>query len=272
MDDSSLEGQNGVNDKLLPKDIELQNKNLEEIKNKLEKEHKEKMQKEINKHQEQQEQTLKETKVYNVSQAGLNPIKAMVILAGPGEDKSGLCDLFSGTENNFPANPEKTIGRLVKWRGDGNQFLLIDTPVFEPEEDMAKKTMMNELKQFTNMYVFVIVLNGTNPRIDKKRKEMIRELKKMFGDTFIDTNTVFAITNWHYDQGSIDKREKSKKKEVTWTENLQKELKLTNVKIAFLDAFYGEEKTEKDKIEEQLNKMKDWLFTTIPSYPCSHFK
>ena len=180
---------------------------------------------------------------YNVSQAGQEPIKAMVVLAGPGEDKSGLCDLFSGTENNFPANQEKTIGKLVKWRGDGDSFLIIDTPVFEPEEDVAETTkiMMNELKKYKNMHVFVIALNGTNPRIDQNRKKMIRELKKMFGHTFIDQNTVFAITNWHYDQGSIEKRGKNGQKEAKVNENLQQELNLTNVNIAFLDASYRKE-------------------------------
>jgi len=207
---------------------------------------------------------------YNVSQAGQEPIKAMVVLAGPGEDKSGLCDLFSGTENNFPANQEKTIGKLVKWRGDGDPFLIIDTPVFEPEEDVAETTkIMNELKKYKNMYVFVIALNGTNPRIDQNRKKMIRELKRMFGHSFIDKNTVFAITNWHYDQGSIEKREKNGQKEAKVSENLKKELNLSNVNIAFLDASYGEERIEKDKIEEQLHKMKHWLFT-IPAYPCTH--
>merc|ERR1712051_209274 len=111
------------------------------------------------------------------------------------------------------------------------------------------------------MHVFVIALNGTNPRIDQNRKKMIRELKKMFGHTFIDQNTVFAITNWHYDQGSIEKRGK----------NVQKELNLSNVKIAFLDTLYGEETIEKAKIEDQLHIMKHWLFT-IPAYPCTHLK
>ena len=210
---------------------------------------------------------------YNVSQAGKDPIKAMVVLAGPGEDKSGLCDLFSGTENNFPAIQEKTIGKIVKWRGDGDQFLLIDTPVFEPEEDVAEATkiMMKELKKYKNMYVFVIALNGTNPRIDQNRKKMIRELKNMFGHTFIDKNTVFAITNWHYDQGSIEKREKSGQKEIKVNGNLQKELNLTNVNIAFLDASYGKETIEKAKIEEQLHKMKHWLFN-LPSYSCTNLK
>merc|ERR1711971_1196935 len=190
-------------------------------------------------------------------------IKVMVVLAGPGEDKSGLCDLFSGTKNNFPANQEKTIGKLVNWRGDGDQFLLIDTPVFEPVEDVAETTkiMMNELKKYKNMYVFVIALNGTNPRMDQNRKKMIRELKKLFGHTFIEKNTVFAITNWHYDQGSIDKRGKRGQKEVRLTEHLIKELNLTNFNIAFLDASYGEEEIEKHKIEEELYKMEQWLFT-----------
>ena len=210
---------------------------------------------------------------YNVSQAGQKPTKAMVVLAGPGEDKSGLCDLFSGTENNFPANQGETIGKLVNWRGDGDQFLLIDTPVFEPEGDMAETTkiMMKELKKCKNMYVFVIALNGTNPRIDQNRKKMTRELKNMFGPTFIDKNTVFAITNWHYDQGSIEKRERNGQKEAKVNENLQKELNLSNVKLAFLDASYGEENIEKAKIEEQLHKMKHWLFT-IPSYSCTLLK
>jgi len=119
------------------------------------------------------------------------------------------------------------------------------------------------------MYVFVIAINGTNPRIDQNRKKMIRELKKMFGPTFIDTNTVFAITNWHYDEGSIEKREKTGKKEAKVNENLQQELNLTNVNIAFLDASYRKEKDiEKAKIEEQLHKMRHWLFT-IPSYSCT---
>ena len=209
---------------------------------------------------------------YNVSQAGQDPIKAMVVLAGPGEDKSGLCDLFAGTENNFPAKQDRTIGKLVKWRGVGKQFLLIDTPVFEPEQDVSETTiMMNKLKNYENMYVFVIALNGTSPRIDHNRKKLIRELKKIFGHTFIDNNTVFAITNWHYDRGSQEKREKSGQNAVKWNENLLTELNLRNVNTAFLDASCGEEDIEKTMIEQELLKMEKWLFT-IPSYSCTHLK
>ena len=89
--------------------------------------------------------------------------------------------------------------------------------------------------------------------------ELILELKNMFGHTFIDKNIVFAITNWHYDQGSIEKRGKNGQKEIKANENLLKELNLSNVNTAFLDALYGEEDIEKNKIEEELHKMRHWL-------------
>ena len=72
-------------------------------------------------------------------------------------------------------------------------------------------------------------------------------------------------------QGARDKRKKGGQTEELWNENLRKELNLTNVNIAFIDASYGEENIEKAKIEEQLHKMKHWLFT-IPSYSCTHLK
>ena len=72
-------------------------------------------------------------------------------------------------------------------------------------------------------------------------------------------------------QGARDKRKKAGQTEEKWNENLRKELNLNKINIAFLDASYGEEKIEKDKIEEQLHKMKHWLFT-ISAYPCTHLK
>ena len=72
-------------------------------------------------------------------------------------------------------------------------------------------------------------------------------------------------------QGSRDKRKRGGQTEEKWNENLRKELKLNNVNIAFLDPCYGEENIEKGKIEEQLHKMKHWLFTK-PAYPCTHLK
>ena len=71
-------------------------------------------------------------------------------------------------------------------------------------------------------------------------------------------------------QGARDKRKKAGQTEEKWNENLRKELNLTNVNIAFIDASYGDENIEKNKIEEQLLQMKDWLFT-IPSYSCTNF-
>ena len=85
-----------------------------------------------------------------------------------------------------------TSRKKLKWGGNGQTCWLIDTPGLfaqsESEEDKALDSMITELKKNSEVHVFAIVLNGSKPRFDQSRKQMLRKFKQMFGDAFLDKN------------------------------------------------------------------------------------
>ena len=138
--------------------------------------------------------------------------------------------------------------------------------------------MITELKKNSEVHVFAIVLNGSKPRFDQSRKQMLRKFKQMFGDAFLDKNTVFIITNWHYDESSCAKRLRIGQNEASKTSDINKTLgdhfgvKNPNVPVIFLDVQHQkEENEEKRQFQEGLDELQRCL-NTFQSYPSSSFR
>ena len=138
--------------------------------------------------------------------------------------------------------------------------------------------MITELKKNSEVHVFAIVLNGSNPRFDKERKEMVRKFKQIFGDAFLDKNTVFIITNWHYDESSCAKRLRIGQSEVSRSSDINKTLRDNfgvrnpKVPVIFLDVQYQkEESEEKRQFQEGLDELQQCL-NTFQSCPSSSFR
>ena len=138
--------------------------------------------------------------------------------------------------------------------------------------------MITELKKNSEVHVFAIVLNGSKPRFDQSRKQMVRKFKQMFGDTFLEKNTVFIITNWHYDESSCAKRLLSGQNEVSRSIDINKTLRddfgvrNPKVPVIFLDVLHQkEESEEKRQFQKGLDELQQCL-NTFRLYSTSSFR
>ena len=210
----------------------------------------------------------------------------LVVVGSVGEGKSSLCNVLAGKEYNdhlFSTDGTTTTAstKTIQWRNNGQNICLVDTPglfALGENENAAENSIVNELKNHTNVTVFAIVLNGSKPRFDQSRKQMIRKLQTMFGKKFLEKNTVFVITHWHYDEDSRSRRKNTGQDEISWKRDVNMILKdqfgLRNPKgvpVIFLDALYGDENNEKTKFQKGVDELESCL-KTFPSYQCSSLK
>ena len=213
-------------------------------------------------------------------------IKTLIAIGSIGEGKSSLCNSLAGKEYDdieFPIDGTSTTSRKkLKWRGNGQNVWLIDTPGLfaqsESEENKSLDSMITELKKNSEVHVFAIVLNGSKPRFDQSRKQMLRKFKQMFGDAFLDKNTVFIITNWHYDESSCAKRLRIGQNEASKTSDINKTLsdnfgvRNPKVPVIFLDVQHQKEEIEeKRQFQNGLDELQQCL-NTFQSYPSSSFR
>ena len=217
---------------------------------------------------------------------GDSSIKTLIAIGSIGEGKSSLCNSLAGKEYDdieFPIDGTSTTSRKkLKWRGNGENVWLIDTPGLfaqnESEENKSLDSMITELKKNSEVHVFAIVLNGSKPRFDQSRKQMLRKFKQMFGDSFLENNTVFIITNWHYDESSCAKRLRIGQNEASKTSDINKTLRDNfgvrnpKVPVIFLDVQHQKEEIEeKIQFQEGLDELQQCL-NTFQSYPSSSFR
>ena len=216
--------------------------------------------------------------------------KSMVVIGSTGTGKSTLCNVLSGKahddNSNFPTSEEmesctnKTTAKEVFWRGDPDfKFTLIDTPGLndpEPGRDTINiAEMISELKKLRNITLFLIMINGSNPRFDQSLIAMLKLFIDMFGEGFLENNTVFVFSNWSFDKKAIKKRG-PKKTEGYWTNELNKQLRTNvlrsaNVPALFIDARYDDEdEFEIEKFEDEVGKLDNFLKTWYP-YSCEGF-
>ena len=200
-----------------------------------------------------------------------------------GEGKSSLCNILSNsTECLFPISKlDKIHIENVTWRESEKTFCLIDTPgLFADERNRENEIldqMINELKiKVNHVNVFAIVLNGTNPRFDQSRKQMIRMFMKIFGSQIFETNTVFIISHWHYNKSSVEKRIRTHQDEESKIKGINETLQEFGVKnlavpVIFIDSKFGRYIDEKEKLNTGLEELKNCLLN-FPPYPSQHFK
>ena len=113
---------------------------------------------------------------------GDSSIKTLIAIGSIGEGKSSLCNSLAGKEYDdieFPIDGTSTTSRKkLKWRGNGQTLCLIDTPGLSSRRGNEIETsIVHQIKTHSEVHVFAIVLNGSKPRFDQSRKEMIRKFK-----------------------------------------------------------------------------------------------
>ena len=205
-----------------------------------------------------------------------DPLKTLMVMGSVGEGKSSICNLLANSsEFLFPINKLDTIHmENVTWRESQEPFCLIDTPgLFAHDRNRENEIldqMISELKtKVQHVNTFAIVLNGTNPRFDQSRKQMIRVFMKIFGSQIFEKNTVFIISHWSYNEYSVEKRIRTNQDEVSKTNGINKILQEFGVKnsavpVIFIASKSGDDSVEQEKLNIGLEELKHYLFNFQP--------
>ena len=209
----------------------------------------------------------------------------MLVIGSSKEGKSSLCNILAGMNHNdnfFVNNERSTAVKKISWRGNESETLtLIDTPglygVDQNVEDENIQEMVNKLWEIKYLNTFLIVINGSNPRFDQHRKQMIRKYQNIFGHEFLERNTVFAVTHWPHDERSVKSRKRTgMPNEETWTHELNKTLSESfhihgTVPAVFIDCRHNaNNEQEARKFEQELNSLNNLIRISQP-YSCKEF-
>ena len=212
----------------------------------------------------------------------------MVVIGPTGVGKSTFCNVVSGKSHDDPAFPvskdadsctNKTTSVETKWKGDGFDLTLIDTPgLCDSSEDNIKNIlgMVDELKKNNHVDVFVLVVNGNQEEFSAYFVNMILIFQLCFGHKFLETNTIVEVTKWPFNPAEVSRREKND--EDTLTESINKKLQEMiktgeKVVVTFIDAVHNPENynTEVKKYNEEMDKLENFLKTVEP-YDCQQEK
>ena len=155
----------------------------------------------------------------NISQNGL---KKILVIGKTGTGKSTLCNVLAGKEYDADYFPTSSDGRScthktkfanVFLNGDKNKPVsLIDTIGFDDPTKDHDATIIAELAVKLNtrcdyVNLFVLAVNGQNPRLDGSLLTMIKILERMFTKQFWN-QVVIVFTRMPMSLRDKEKREK----------------------------------------------------------------
>ena len=121
--------------------------------------------------------------------------KVVLFIGKTGVGKSALCNAIIGSKEFSVSAGTESCTQEVRVKEDffmGEQtkpITIIDTVGFDDaskeSDDTETTALTRKLKRdFSHINLFVIVLDGNNPRIDKSQKDMLRLFAAVFGETF----------------------------------------------------------------------------------------
>ena len=227
-----------------------------------------------------------------MSASGESDMKKMAVIGSAGVGKSSLCNVLAGLshdDNAFPVSDEltsctyKTTGEIIEWRGTSGRVTrihLIDTPGLNNEDSGGDNynidQMVDYLKEADYVNVFLLVINGCNPRFDNSLISMLKVFQRMFGKKFLQDNAVLAISKWPFDKKSIKKRGQKDGQMIDRLNRRLQELQFIDadrsIPVIFIDSHYdSEDEDEEQKFNEELKK----LYTKLIEYPalaCNTFR
>ena len=132
----------------------------------------------------------------------------IAVLGNTGVGKSSPLNMLAGNETAFKvgqsinSETKNTTDQIHTYNGKSDNYTLrlIDTPGLaddagEDEELKQINDMIEHIKPLKYIDLFIICLDGTNPRFTSYMKSMIEHFKKMFPD-FLD-NSVLVFNKWN---------------------------------------------------------------------------
>lgn len=198
-------------------------------------------------------------------------LPVVVVVGVSGVGKSTFCNYLSGfseedssgfhtgttlDESSITKEPTK---KRVKWRGSGDEFILIDTPGLgdpggnEVDKEQFKKVIQLLRDEVKNINVIIHVVRDTK-RKHPHLKRNLRLLKFMFGDS-LKENMVNEVTFWANYEHSKEDRDFFRNRRNKKHQELFNETDI-NIKTFFIDPV--------DALPEKLKKTKQDLYTNSP--------
>ena len=151
-----------------------------------------------------------------------NTFKKVLIVGKTGTGKSSLCNVVAGKAHDadlFPVSAEAqgctgttTFGNVFFNGSRETPVSLIDTVGFDDPERDTDATIISELviklrTKCDHVNLFVIAVNGQEPRLDGSLNGMIRIFEGMFGAKFW-SQAVIVFTRLPMDSRSIESRKR----------------------------------------------------------------
>jgi len=213
------------------------------------------------------------------------------VIGETGTGKSSLCNVIAGkpaTSDFFPVGHEldsktwETTVNPAKWKGDGFDIEIIDTPGLDdpngPQKDDENiAEMIKKLKKLDHVHLFFVIFNGEVPRLSRTLMELLKIFRDMFGPHFL-MNTVFGFSRWSFDKRAIKTRQQQQKTEASLTEDLNNKLRENgfqlrkDVPAVFIDSMYDDEcSKEKEEFVQNMKRLSVHAQTMDP-FPCSQFQ
>jgi GTPase Era involved in 16S rRNA processing len=148
-----------------------------------------------------------------------NSIPKVLVLGSTGSGKSSFCNsLIADYDRKTFLESEKidsfttyTNSKKVFWFDKKEEFILIDTPGINDSNNNDTNNisgLVDHLKEsIITLNAFIIVINGSNPRLDEPMKAMLKGFAEMFNVNFLK-QTLIVFTRWPFDE-----KEKLRRKE-----------------------------------------------------------
>jgi len=126
-----------------------------------------------------------------------------------------------------------------------------------------------------------LTVNGSDLTFSKYFKDMMLIFQLCYGPQFLVKNTIIEVTNWSFDENSIERRKRQKIDEETAKQQINKELKKVvpelqdNLKLIFVDAkhikkgFQKKDDYGKTKFKAEMDELESFLESVDP-YRCDH--
>jgi len=221
----------------------------------------------------------------------MSETRKIVVIGETGTGKSSLCNVIAGkpvTSDFFPVGHKldsktwQTTVNPAKWKGDGFDIDIIDTPGLDdpngPQKDDENiAEMIKKLKELDHVHLFFVIFNGEVPRLSRTLMELLKIFRDMFGPHFL-MNTVFGFSRWSFDKRAIKTRQQQQKTEASLTEDLNNKLRENgfqlrkDVPAVFIDSMYDDEcSKEKEEFVQNMKRLSVHAQTMDP-FPCSQFQ